>query len=258
MLRLSTDILKNLPNLLKENSPVVLTGVAVAGTVSTALLTAKATFRAREEWLRYDWNNDLVPSDPRERRKEAVSMTWKHYIPPVVTGAVTIGCIVGANTVSSRRNTALVTAYSLTDRAFSEYKEKVIEQIGETKEQRVRDAIAQDRVNQDPPTREIVIAGSGDVLCFESLTGRYFSSTMETLRKAQNDVNSEILTDMYQSQNDFHRLIGLDPTGYGETVGWNTDKMLELQFSSILSPDGKPCLSIGYRHLPFVNYSHMH
>ena len=233
-----------------DNSPAILTAIGVAGTVSTAVLSAKAHGTASVDILKYEEELHVVVT-PRER----FDLTWKLYIPAVATGTATIACIIGANTISTKRQAALATAFSLSEVAFKEYKDKVVEQIGANKEQAVVDSIAQDRVAANPvSSNQVLVASGGNVLCYESMSGRYFRSDVETIRKAENDINRQILTDMYASQNEFNVLIGLPPTSYGEEVGWTIDKKLEIQLSAVLSEDGKPCLCIGYLWTPVRDY----
>lgn len=249
------EVLKRAQKLSLDNSPAILTGVAVAGTITTAILAGKAGFKSAHVIAEAEQLQGGTSETPRERAKERFVWTWKLYIPAAVSGGLTVASLVYSNRISARRGAALATAFTLSERAFDEYKEKVVDQIGVNKEQRLRDDIMRDRVDNDPVSqKEVIITGNGDVLCYETMSGRYFHSNMETLRKAQNDINAQIINQMYASQNDFCRLIGLPPTGYGEEVGWNTDKMLELQFSSVLSEDGKPCLAIGYTYTPIRDY----
>lgn len=239
-----------------DNSPSILTGVAVAGVVSTAALASKASIGAHKN-IEEDKSTQVVlyGENITVPVRYWVERNWKLYIPTVLVGGATIACIIGANSVNTRRNAALASLYSLTEVASREYKDKVVQLLGEKKEQTLRDELAQETVENNPVSEnKVYYTGSGDVLCYETMSGRYFHSDMETLRKAQNDINAKILNEMYASQNDFNRLIGLPATGYGEQVGWNTDKMLELQFSSVLSEDGKPCLAIGYSNVPILNY----
>lgn len=260
------NLTKTVSKAVKHNSPAILTAMAIAGTVSTAILATKATVQAMVA-LQEDFDPD--PTQPgyeslhkalqETPKQELVKRFWTLYVPAVATCGVTIACIIGVNTVHTRRSAALMSAYSLTENAFKEYKEKVVETIGTSKEQKVRDEVAKDRILNDPVSDNVIyMTGTGSVLCYETITGRYFEGDMETLRKAQNDINAQILNDMYASQNDFFREINLPPTGFGETMGWNTDKRLDLQFSSILTEDGKPCLSVGYGHLPFPQYDDIH
>lgn len=253
-----TKFLRHAKKFASDNSPTILTAIGAAGTLSTAILAGKASFKAAEVIREQESLGGLVEAvgeplflDGREKLR----LVWKLYIPAAISGTVTVICVVGANSISNRRGAALATAFSLSETAFMEYKDKVVEQIGINKERKIRDELAQDQVNRNPVTsREVIITGSGDVLCYETMSGRYFNSNMETLRRAQNDVNAQIINDMYASVNDFCRKVGLPPTGYGEEVGWNTMNLLELQFSSVLSEDGKPCLAVGYSHIPIRDY----
>jgi hypothetical protein len=227
---------------LRQNSPTILTALGVAGTVSTAYLAAKASFKSAQ---------DLEKADPKpESTREKVELVWKNYIPAGLSGAATICCIIGASSVSSKRTAAAASAYTITERAFSEYREKVADQIGERKEQALRDEIAQDRLNADPPkSSEVIITGSGNVLCCEMYTKRYFESDMETLRKAQNDINAKVLQDYYVQLSDFYYLIGLPVTDQSTKVGWDSDKLMELEFSAVVTEDGRPCLSFDYNYV---------
>lgn len=245
----------NLPNfftntikLIKSNSPEILTAVAVSGVVTTSYLTGKASFAAANV---IDWHEDnkRTSADPKERFKQRTKLVWKLYIPAGISGVVTVGCIIGSSRANSRRTTAAVTAYSLTEKAFSEYREKVVEQIGKGKEQKIRDEIAQDHISKKPPeSQEVIVVGSGHVLCCELFTHRYFRSDMETLRKAQNDINAKIVSDRYVPLDEFYYLVGLSFTTNSGNLGWDSDKLMELQFSTVLTDGGEPCLAFEYNY----------
>lgn len=248
------DIVKNVEKIVADNSPAILTAIGVTGTLATAYFTGTASFKAAEI-IQNREKEDGYPVEPKERLKTRTKLIWKLYIPAVGTGVLTVACIVCANRIGTRRAAAMAAAYSISERALFEYKEKVIEKFGENKDRAVRDDIAQDRVNKNPiSTREVIITGNGDVLCYDTITGRYFESNVETLRKAQNDINQQILTNMYASLWDFYELIGLPSTAYSNEVGWNTDTLLDLDFSTVLSEDKRPCVSINYTVFPIRDY----
>lgn len=234
-----------------DNSPAILTAVAVTGTASTAILAAKGGIKASQALLERDLETRLSEFTKKEQFLDDVKTTWKFYIPAATTGLMTVACIVGATTVNNKRNAALISAYSLSEKAFVEYKDKVVETIGEKKNVTIQDEVARDRIKNNPPVKERILAtGKGDKLCYESWTGRYFYSDIETIRQAQNDVNEEILNSMSASLNEFHDRIGLEPSQAGEEVGWTTDRMLRVQFSSMLTEDSTPCLVVGYEVTP--------
>ncbi len=165
------EVLTKVTKVLKSNSPEIFTVLGITGVVATAYLTVKASFRA-VEFLERKHQTDIsnIP-----KRRENIKDVWKEYIPPVVAGAVTIGCIVGAKKVSGARTAAAVTAYSLTEKAFSEYKEKVVEHIGPGKEQKVIDAVAQDKVAKNPPapgTQEITYLLMRRTICLQIVENR--------------------------------------------------------------------------------------
>jgi hypothetical protein len=180
--------------------------------------------------------------------KETAEIVWKVYIPPVVSAGVTIACIVGAAKASSRRTAAITAAYSLSERAFTEYREKVVEVLGKNKDQKVRDAIAQDKVTNNPPPA-ILTTSDGEVLCCELLTGRYFKSDMEALRKAENKINSMALGNGEASLSDLYYLLGLPWTTFSSENGWTAERLLELEFSPIMAPGDKPCLAFDYSYI---------
>jgi hypothetical protein len=252
------DVLKRAQKLTIDNSPAILTGVAVAGTVMTAYLTGTATLKAAEvlknEENRFESNHPDYAIDPLDL-KEKVALTWKLYIPPVTTGLLTVTCIIGANRIGTRRAAAVAAAYTLSEKAFSEYRDKVVEKLGEKKEQAVRDELAQDRVNRNPAnSSQLVVIDGRSVLCYEAFTGRFFLSDMETLRKAENDTNHQVNNDYYAALTDFYDRIGLDKTSMSDEVGWNCNKLLEVQYSTTLAPDGRPCISIDYAVAPIRDF----
>jgi hypothetical protein len=163
-----------------------------------------------------------------------------------------------ANHEASKKIAALTVASGISERALQEYKDKVIEKLGDKKAVDIRDSIAQDRVNKTPlNTREIIIAGTGEVLCFDITTGRYFQSSVEEIRKAENKINFQIINHMYASLSSFYDEIGLPPTPYADTVGWNGNELFEVTLSTVLSPDNRPCVAIDFVRAPFAEYDRL-
>lgn len=187
---------------------------------------------------------------------ETVQLTWKCYIPSAVIGGISICCLIGASSVNFRRNAALATAYTLSESALKEYQEKVIETIGEKKEQSVRDAIAKDKLEQNPVvSREVIITEKGNTLCYDIISCRYFRSDIDKIKKIENELNRRMRDEMYISLNDFYYELGLNGSSMGEDLGWNIDEgYIDLNFSSQLAEDGTPCLVINYKLAPRYDY----
>jgi hypothetical protein len=260
-----TPHIHKLKYLVNENSTTIFTGAGIVGTVGTAILTGRASFKAAsiiakesalaETELRVvDDENDLTIPASKLSKTEKVKLVWPHYIPPVAVGAATITSIVLAHRISSKKIAAIAIASTISERALQEYKDKVVEKLGVRQETAIRDEIAQDSVTKNPPSNQVIIAGSGDVLCFEPLTGRYFNSTIEKIKAAENKVNYEILHYDYCSLSYFFDEVGLLPTTYSDLVGWNVANRMEIDFTTTMSEDNRPCLVIGFKRMPSMEY----
>ena len=237
---------------IKKHSPEILTGIGIAGMITTTVMAVRATPKA------------LILIEERKKeigveKLEAVDVvktTWLCYIPAAVTGTLSIACLIGASSVNARRNAALATAYTLSESALKDYQGKVVEMFGEKKNEAVKDAIAKDKVEKNPVvTREVIITEKGNTLCYDVHSGRYFKSDIDKIKKAVGELNRQMLDDMYVSLNDFYYEIGLDSIKLGDELGWNIDSgYIDVSFSSQLASDDTPCLVIDYNVAPRYDY----
>lgn len=242
------EALKSVQKSMKKHSPEILTGIGIAGMIATTITAVRATPKAMQLIDARE-----IKEDRRLNNKEIVATTWKCYIPAAVTGVLSTACLIGASSANLRRNTALATAYSISETALKEYKEKAIEVVGEKKEQAIRDAVAKDQLEKaEVKERKFIPTGKGETNCFDPLTNTCFKSDMETLRKAENTLNKQMRDDLVITVNDFLQEIGLDPcdSSVGENLGWDIDKgYIDLDFSSQLV-DGVPYLVVGHHNPP--------
>lgn len=240
--------LKDVPKILKKHSPELLTGIGIAGMIFTTVTAVKATPKA----IRLVDERE-IREGKRLTNTEIVKTTWKCYVPAAITGVCSVGCLIGASSVNAKRNAALATAYTISETALKEYKEKAVEVVGEKKEQAIRDAVAKDKLEKaQVSTREFIITGKGETPCFDPLTNSCFKADIEMLRKAENILNKRMRDEMRITVNEFLHEIGLDPChdSIGESMGWDIDKgYIDLDFSSQLV-DGIPYLVIGHHNPP--------
>ena len=239
---------------ISKHSPEILTGLGIAGFITTTVMAVKATPKAM--WL-IEEEKDTLEKD-KLTVVETVKVAWKPYIPAAITGVSSVACIIGASSVNYKRNAALATAYQVSRAALSEYKEKVVETIAEKKEKQIRDKVAKDKIEKHPASKtEVIITDNGNALCYDPLSGRYFNSSIEYIRKVVNDLNFRMIGgEMYISLNEFYNEIGLSDIKRGDDIGWNISRgQIEVSFSSQLSDDGKPCIVIDYMVDPKEDFS---
>lgn len=242
---------------LSRHSPEILMGIGIAGMITTTILAVEATPKALEliEIEKEDLGVDtLTPV-------ETVKATWKCYIPAVVSGAVATACLIGSHSVNASRNAALATAYKLSETAFSDYRDKVVETIGEKKERTVRDKVAEEQIKKHPVDRsEVIVTGKGQTLFFDPWTHRYFYSSIDKINRAVNKLNHKINTSAFVNDgvtlNDFYDEVGLPGSMTGEGLGWNLNTgLIEFYPSAQMveegeEHEGEPCIVLDFSSNP--------
>lgn len=242
------DVIRGVNN----NSPAILTTMAAVGVVSTAVLAARGAVqadRALDEHREGPYGLDRTKyMSPREK----FDITWRYFVPAAISGSVTILCLAGAQSINTKRNAAIMGLYTLTDRALTEYQDKAAEIFGEGKERNVHDRLAEDRMAQAPVSqREIVQTQHGDHLCFDQITDRYFTSSTEHIRQVVERLNEELRTKAsYVTQNTFLKAIGLTPVALGDQVGWTSERLLKIVYTSTLDEYDRPATVLNYRMAP--------
>ena len=252
------NIFRTLEKFAVDNSPLILTSVAVAGTIGTALLSGHAAYEAREILDEVEpsmWRDANTPPTKLEK----IKVVWPLFIPPAGTLALTLTAIIMANRIGTRRAAAMAAAYTLSERAFEEYRDKVVEKLGPNKERAARDELAQDRMDRNPISQNnVVLTGNGTVPCYDAYSGRYFESDMESIKKAMNDTNYRVINHDGASVNEFYDKLGLGHIEVGEEMGWNSDELLDIYFSTTMTDDQKPAISIEFRTKPIRSYFRLH
>lgn len=250
-------LFKDLRTAVSKHSPELLTGLGIAGMITTTVLAVKATPKALDLIEEKREELELPPSE-RLHPAEIIKAAWKPYIPAAVTGVTSVACLIGASSVNSKRNAALATAYNLSATALAEYKEKVLETVGEKKEQIIRNKVAEERINKDPVNQSaIIVSGNGNTRCFDTITKRRFTSDIDTINRIVNELNRKMLNgEDYISLNEFYYELGLDGSSIGDELGWNViNGLIELDFSAQLDTDGIPCIVIDYMVAPKRGYN---
>ena len=247
-----SEIATNMKNAISKHSPEILIGFGIAGMLSSTVLAVKATPKAME----------LINKEKHRKKvdkltvKDTVKVAWKCYIPAATTAAASTACLIGASSIHAKRNAVLATAYKIAETTHREYREKVIETLGEKKEEAIRDKVDKEKLEKNPVnTCEVIITDDGDTLCYDSHSGRYFKININRLKRIENELNRQIYNDNYYSLNDLYREIGLEPIKLGDDLGWNLDDgYIELDLGSQLTPDDRPCVVIRYNVKPKYDY----
>ena len=241
-----------------KNSPTILTGTGVATMILAVVQGIAATPKAMRSIQRMKDELRVDKLTPLQ----TVKASWKYYIPTAVTMVASGASIIGASTIHTRRNAALLTAYTVAETTLRSYGEKVIETIGEQRESNLRDRV-EEEVRKEIPVKEekqIILTGDGDYLCFDQFSGRYFRSNIEKIRRVENALNKRLMSEMTVALNELYCEIGLQPIQAGHDLGWNVDKgLIDIRFTAVKATEynDEPCLCISFEVDPMYDFRNL-
>lgn len=232
----------------KAHSPTIMFAGGVIGVVATTVLACKATLKLDDvleeaEDLR-DKAQTLEHRDYSEKDRsrdlafikvQTALKVAKLYAPSVAVGVVSVAALTGSHVVLSKRNAAVMAAYSALDKGFREYRDRVRDEYGEEKEQELRYGVV---------TRtELVEADEGsDVVEYKeipkkmpSIYAKFFDDGSASWNRdpeynhiflmcQQNYANDLLHARGHIFLNEVYDMLGLPRTKAGAVVGWIVSK----------------------------------
>ncbi len=245
---------------LKEHAPGILTGVGIFGMAASVGLAVWQTPKAHILLEKKKQEKKQAGQTPKLTVMETVKAVWKQYLPSVLAFIASAGLLISSGHIAGVRTATMATALGLSETAFREYKTQVVKSLGEKKEGLIQDEVAKEQVASKPvTTQQVIVTGGGESLCYDSISGRYFKSCMEKLKRAENEINRRLLGEMYISLNEFYDEIGLKNVDCGDILGWNTSNgFMEIRYTSTLAEDGTPCIVMNYTVMPVSGYDKLY
>ena len=261
---------KSLQRFAVKNAPHLLMGTATAASISALIFAVKATPDAKEakdaafHAKLMEKTGKLSLIDPEEEAKykltipELIKACSKYYGPAAAMELLALVCFWAAHGIDIRRQAVLSGLCATMEQALQEYQRKVQQMLGDKAEKEVRQEIAQDKVSQlpaPPRANDDAPPGCTDRWCVimkGGMASPYFKSNYIKIKDAQNQINPEMIANMYASEADLYWL--LDPEhkwlkvdGYSGQLGWDVDRMLELEVHECDGPDHEPLYVINYK-----------
>lgn len=227
--------------LAKKNSPGLLFGAGVVGMVGSTVLACRATLKLQTvlETAQHDLeiHRSLEHREysDNDRQKDiaivytrSVVRVAKLYAPAVLLGAASIGCLTKSHSILSERNLALTAAYAAVDRAFGEYRGRVVEKYGEDQDREFRFATEEVEIIDDRGRQTTQLMPGPDSA---SMYARFFDEyspnwskepeyNLLFLRCQQNYANDLLRSRGHVFLNEVYDLLGLERSRAGAVVGW--------------------------------------
>lgn len=206
---------------IKRNMPTILSIGAAIGVVVSNALTNKATIKAT---LKVD---EIEKKKHRELTfVEEVKVVAPIYAPSIVVGAATIGCIFGSNFLNKKQLAALAGAMSLLQANFKRYRDEVVKEVGEEKEENIwKTSKPSDKsLYKTVSEKEAMFTDTTGLTFFiDSLTDEGFYTDKATVESAILKLNRKLQMNPNQTVtlNEFRNDLDLVPTCFGNIVGWS-------------------------------------
>lgn len=202
---------------MKNKKGVAAVALALIGAIGvgiTAVMTAKATQPAVTaiEAAKKKKGEELT-------KAETVMAAAPVFAPAVWAGIATAACIIGSTVISYKAQASLVGACACLDRLHKDYRGKVREFFGDAADQQVIAAISPEETKRVVLNAECLCENcclsdeepGEKVLFYDTLTERYFTSTVEQVICAEYHLNRNYVLGGNVSVLNWLEFLGLEP-----------------------------------------------
>lgn len=233
----------------RKYSPEILTTVGVVGMVASSVMAAKSTLKLSDTLEeakngletakklkaegRKDYSDQDYTKDVTYIYLQAGKKLGKLYGPALSLGIASIVSIVSAHGIMRKRNAALVAGYKVIEEAFSAYRNRVEEVLGEDREREIYVGL-EEREVEDEESGELtkILGHSPNKL---SPYARFFDEASSQwskqpeynllfLRAQQNYANDLLQARGHIFLNEVYDMIGVPRSQAGQVVGWVLSK----------------------------------
>lgn len=248
--------------MLKKNSPKILMGVGIAGSVVSTVLACKATLKVKDildeknktvEQIHNCVENETVDYNEEDKKKDLTILyaqtgvkLAKLYLPSIALGALSIASIISGYKILNKRNVALAAAYTVVDKGFKNYRKNVVERFGEEVDRELRHNIKAKQIEEkyidkdgnEKTRKKKVYEISEDKKPGEGISeyAKFFDEwntdehskdpeyNLMFLRKQQDYANEVLKHQGYLFLNEVYDMLGIPRTQAGQVVGWIYDE----------------------------------
>ena len=248
--------------ILKKNSPKILMGVGIAGSVVSTVLACKATLKVKDildeknetvEQIHNCVEDETLDYNEEDKKKDLTILyaqtgvkLAKLYLPSIALGALSIASIISGYKILNKRNIALAAAYTVVDKGFKNYRKNVVERFGEEVDRELRHNIKAKQIEEkyiDKDGNEKTRKKKVYEIAEDKKPGKGISEyakffdewntdehskdpeyNLMFLRKQQDYANEVLKHQGYLFLNEVYDMLGIPRTQAGQVVGWIYDE----------------------------------
>lgn len=247
---MDNNTMKKLGDFVNENLPHILTGVASIGVITTSVEAAKAAVKVKE------LDNDTADARKASEKSKTFIKTW---IPTIISGALTIGCIVSSDVIHTKRYAGMLGAYLAAKTELPKYKQKVEELVGKEKAKEIGDKAKEDMtpVALKGVDRAAALNKTMKYKVIDQVTGFEFEASIAALLRGETAVAKEVARTGHAYLEQFYDEVtnNADTPEVAGRIYWSNDgtgyydkDMMNLIISAEVDPDGEVYLTIDYEY----------
>lgn len=262
---------------LKKHSPEILVVAGIVGTVVSTVMACKATTKLEsvleENKKRADEIKNHIATEgyskeyTEEDGKKDLAIVQvqsglnivKLYAPAVALGTLSVTAILAGHNITRKRNVAIAAAYTAVDKAFKDYRGRVVERFGKELDKELRYDIKTKEVEeviQNEDGSETIVKKNVTVAHdVPSQYARFFDETckawtrnseynLNTLLDQQFAFNERLQRVGHVFLNEVYDALGMERTTAGQIVGWiynlddpNGDNYIDFGIHDLSNPD---------------------
>lgn len=245
------SILNTMRVFAKSNNTALLTGMAIAGVVTTAVFSGKAAVKATYVL------KDMQKYEPEKynemNKKEQIKTVAPIFIPAAISCAATIACIYASHSIDAQKQIALMSAYSLSEQAMRNIEDKLTDK----KVKQIKETIFEDDVKKNPPIHETTVdTGKGKTKFRDGIFGGDFYSDIEYVKSVFNKYNKMLNDGDIVYANDLRWDLGLPQTDIANIMGWDCGQLDEMLTSVVIERDLQEVGEGDVDNIFVISYNH--
>ena len=238
-----------IPRFLKAHGSLILTILSGLGLISTVAVTAKVAPQAEyaisdaligkigDEQARLIKEGagssekcyDLALENTSLTFTEKIDAAGTYYIPVILLGLATMGCIAGAHILSVKQQASLLAAYGLLNQQFGAYREEIRGEYGDEADKKAYKASQEKVKNLTAEIEQLKKLKGYYTFAIATAPGLIFRANMAQIENAFLHFNRNLMLRGYGCVKELHDFIGLPvdnplispPTSPDEDYGWN-------------------------------------
>jgi len=240
----------------KKHAPEILIGTGLVGMGTTIVMSSRATLRYQDlQQEHYEKRQDAELAREKFSEEEYSEMDYKKditilyvqhgvqtlklYGPAITMGIFSVGCILGGYNVLHKRNIAVMAAYKAVEKAYSDYRERVIDRYGVDTDWELKHGVVKEKQEYTEEVDGKMKKKKRDVANIDpnkiSNYSKFFDETckgwdknpeyaMMFLKGIQSQANDMLIAKGHLLLNDVYDMLGIERTQAGCVVGWVVSK----------------------------------